>query len=220
MCRKLYLVNNSDKMGKSIVTGIMALILLISLLLIGITIASIITDGTSRIIKEENFKQMTNKAITEISAYIQIKEQKGRYNELNGERRIDKIILYISPLVSQKIDVSHLTIQLNNGETIRFLKYVGNAENLESYSIFNHPIWNSMNGNNFGFISIIDLDESLISYDIINDYSDNVYIIFRLPDDMTLAKHDQLIVTLFPSSGITRTTILKAPCSIQTIVDL
>jgi len=205
-------------MGKSIITGIIALILLISLMLIGITVASVITGENTGATTEENYDQMTEEIIDEISTYIQIKDQKGKYSEINGERRIDKIALWISPLVSQVIDVSQLTIQLNNGETVMFLVYDGNAENLESNSIFSHPIWNNIDGSNFGFISIIDLDESLVDYDTINDCSDNAYAVFRLPNDMTMTKHEKLIVTLFPSTGITRTTILEAPLPIKPVV--
>ena len=205
-------------MGKSIITGIIALILLISLMLIGITVASVITGENTGATTEEDYDQMTEEIIDEISTYIQIKDQKGKYCEINGERRIDKIALWVTPLVSQVIDVSQLTIQLNNGETVMFLVYDGNAENLESNSVFGHPIWNNIDGSNFGFISVIDLDGSLVDYDTINDCSDNAYVVFRLPNDMTMTKHEKLIVTLFPSTGITRTTILEAPLPIKPVV--
>lgn len=206
-------------MGKSILIGITTIILLISLLLSGFIVASVITNESSQIEIEEDYKQIIDDIIDETSTYIQIIEQKGKYNEINEERKIDKIILYISPLITQNIDVSQLTIQLNNEESIRFLKYTGNVKNLQTYSIFSHPIWESLDGNNFGFISIIDLDESLINSSFLNDYSDHAYIVFKLTDDMTIAKNEQLIVTLFPSTGITRTTILKAPFSTKSIVD-
>jgi archaellin len=205
-------------MGKSIITGIIALILLTSLMLIGITVASIITGENTGTTTEENYDQMTEEVIDEISTYIQIKDQKGKYYEINGKQRIEKIALWISPLVTQEINVSQLTIQLNNGETVMFLMYNGNAENLESSSIFGHPIWNNMDGSNFGFISIIDLDGSLVDYNTINDCSDNAYVVFKLPSDMTMLKNEKLIVTLFPSTGITRTTILEAPLPIKTVV--
>ena len=206
-------------MGKSIVMGITTIILLISLLLSGLIVASFITDESSQTYDEEDYIQMVDEIIDKTSTYIQILEQKGKYNEINGERKIDEIILYISPLISQNIDVSQLTIQLNDGEAIRFLKYFGDVQNLDTYSIFGHPIWESLNGNNFGFISVIDLDASLVDCNLLNDYSDHAYIVFRLPDDIAIAKNEQLIVTLFPSTGITRTTILKAPFSIKPIVD-
>ena len=135
-----------------------------------------------------------------------------------NENRIDKIALWISPLVSQEIDVSQLTIQLDNGKDVMFLTYDGNAENMLSNSLFNHPIWNDMNGSDFGFISVVDLDESLVDYDIINDYSDNAYVVFRLPNDMTLLKNEKITVTLFPSTGITRTIALKAPMPMSSVI--
>jgi archaellin len=206
-------------MAKSIVMGITTLILLISLLLSGLIVASVLTNESYQTEFEEDYMQMVDEIIDKTSTYIQILEQKGKYNEINQERKIDKIILYISPLIAQKIDVSKLTIQLNNGETIRFLRYLGDVKNLETHSIFSHPIWESLDGNNFGFISVIDFDESLINGNLLNDYSDHAYIVIRLPDDMAIAKNEELIVTLFPSTGITRTTILKAPFSTKPIVD-
>jgi len=206
-------------MGKSIIIGIATIVLLISLLLSGFIVASVITNESSQIEIEEDYIQMIDEIIDKSSTYIQIIEQKGKYNVINEERKIDKIILYISPLITQNIDISQLTIQLNNEESIRFLKYTGNVKNLETYSIFGHPIWESLDGNNFGFISIIDLDESLINSNILNDYSDHAYIVFKLTDDIAIAKNEQLIVTLFPTTGITRTTILKAPFSTKSIVD-
>ena len=68
------------------------------------------------------------------------------------------------------------------------------------------------------FISVVDLDESLVDYDIINDYSDNAYVVFRLPNDMTLLKNEKITVTLFPSTGITRTTVLKAPMPMSSVI--
>ncbi|KYK27505.1 hypothetical protein AYK20_02830 [Thermoplasmatales archaeon SG8-52-1] len=206
-------------MGKSIVMGITTIILLISLLLSGLIVASVITNESSQTDIKEDYMQMVDEIIDKTSTYIQILEQKGKYNEINQERKIDKVILYISPLITQNIDVSQLTIQLNNGDTIRFLRYLGDVKNLGTFSIFSHPIWESLDGNNFGFISVIDLDESLINGNILNDYSDHAYIVIKLPDDMAIAKNEQLIVTLFPSTGITRTIILEAPFSTRSIVD-
>lgn len=205
-------------MGKSIITGITALMLLISLMLIGITVASIITGENTEATTEDNFDQMTKEVIDEISTYIQIKDQKGKYCNANGEQKIEKIALLISPLITQEIDLSQLTIQLNDGESVIFLVYTGNVKNLESNSIFDHPIWDDINGSNFGFIPIIDLDGSLVNYNIINDCSDNVYVVFKLPRDMIITKNEKLIVTLFPSTGITRTTVLEAPLPIKQIV--
>ncbi len=205
-------------MGKSIMTGVTIVILMISLMLIGITVASVITDGTTGTTTEQDYDQILDETIDEISTYLMIKDQKGKFSEVNGEQRIDKIALWVSPLVSQEIDVSQLTIQLDNGKDVMFLTYDGNAENMLSNSLFNHPIWNDMNGSDFGFISVVDLDESLVDFNVINDYSDNAYVVFRLPNDMTLLKNEKITVTLFPSTGITRTIALKAPMPMSSVI--
>ena len=199
-------------------TGITVLIVLISFLLISMTVASVITDDTTDVTTEYDLDQMTNEIINEITSYIQIKDQKGKFFEINGKQRITKIALLISPLVSQNIDLSQLTLQLDNGETVRILTYDGNARNLDSQSIFEHDIWTSLNGSNFGFISICDLDNSIVGHDLINENSDNAYLIFKLPSDMSMEKYDEMVVTLFPSSGITTHVILKAPMPMKSVI--
>ena len=199
-------------------TGITTIILLTILLLVGLTVASVITGENTQYTNEQNYDQMTEEVINEISTYIQIKDQKGKYYNINGTQKIEKIALLISPLVSQNIDVTQLTIQLDNGEKIKILTFDGNTSKIDSNTLFNHPIWKNLTGNNFGFISIVDLDNSLIDHNTINDYSDNIYVVFKLPNDMTLEKRDKLIVTLFPSTGITRTTLLEAPLPIHSVV--
>ena len=205
-------------MGRLFITGITTLILLISLILIGITVASVILGDAVGTTTEEDYDQLLEETIDEISTYLLIKDQKGKYYDISGEQRIEKIALWITPLVSQEIDISQLTIQLYNGETVRILTYNGNAEYLESNLLFEHSIWSNITGDNFGFISIIDLDGSLVGYNAINEDSDNAYVLIRLPEDMTLAKRESIIVTLFPSTGITRTTVLKAPLPIKSVV--
>lgn len=205
-------------MGKLLTTGLTSILLLIALIFIGITVASVITGQIIGSPSEQDLEKITEKTINEISTYLLIKDQKGKFSEINGEQKIEKIALWITPLITQEIDISKLTIQLYNGENINFLKYAGKSDNLGSNSLFNHPIWNNINGDNFGFISIVDLDKSLINYETFNDCSDNAYLVFRLPELMTLSKHEKIIVTLFPSTGITRTIELKAPLPIEPVV--
>jgi len=194
------------------------IILLVSLILIGITTASVLTDSNTIFTEETNLDKITNEVIDEISTYIQIKDLKGKFYEIDGVKKIQKIAILISPLVSQEITLSKLLIQLNNGESLKILTYSSYAKSLEKNSIFEHNIWNNLGEENFGFIGISDLDDSLVNYDTINDYSDNVYIVFKLPKDMALAKHEKIIVTLFPSNGIKRVIELKAPLPIKSVV--
>jgi len=205
-------------MGKLFTTGLTASILIVSLLLIGLTVASVITSETTESFSEQDIEQMTEETINEISTYFLIKDQIGKYSEFNGKQKIEKIALWITPLVTQEIDISQLTIQLNNGESVIFLVYTNNSINLGANSLFDHQIWNDIDGSNFGFISIIDIDGSIVNYDTFNDFSDNAYVVFKLPEFMTLSKHEKIFVTLFPSTGITRTIELKAPLPIKPIV--
>lgn len=205
-------------MGKLFTTGLASSILILSLLLIGITVAEVITSETTGSISEQDLEQMTQETIDELSTYILIKDQIGKYREIDGELKIEKIALWITPLITQEIDVTQLTIKLNNGESVIFLTYSNNSVALGRYSLFEHSIWNNINGSNFGFISIVDIDESLVNYDLFNDCSDNAYIVFKLPESMTLSKNEKIIITLFPSTGITRNIELKAPLPIKSVV--
>jgi len=58
------------------------------------------------------------------------------------------------------------------------------------------------------------------SFDTINDNTDMIYIVLKLPPDITMKKGDSLEITLFPSIGITKTIHLKAPLPIKQIVSL
>ena len=198
-------------------TGITTLIILTTLLLIGITVTSVITEGTTDTTTEYNYEEITKEVIKEITSYLQIKDQKGKYTNTNGEQKIEKIAIMISPLVSQNIDLTQLTIQLDNGQIIRVLKYYQSSK-LSQQSLFEHKLWNSINGTNYALLTICDIDNSITNYNLINENSDNAYLIFKLPPDMMMSKYDKLLVTLFPSSGITKTTILKAPMPMKPVI--
>jgi archaellin len=205
-------------MGKLYTTGLTSVILIVSLFLIGITVADIISGDPTGTVSDQQLDQMTEETIEELSSYLLIKDQIGKFNKLNDEIQIEKIALWITPLVTQLIDVSQLTIQINDGENVLFLKYNNNSIDLGENSLFENNIWNKLNGTNFGFISIIDMDNSLVDYHTLNDCSDNAYVVFRLPNSISFKKHDTLLVTLFPSTGITRTIELRAPLPINSVV--
>lgn len=204
-------------MGSLGITGITTVILIISMMLIGVTIGAIMSDGGSGY-NTNDINQITNEVFDEITSYLQIKDQMGKYYNINGENRIQKIGILISPLISQDIDVSQLTIKLCDGETVKIISYEGFSETIESNCLFEHPIWNNISNHSFGFISIHDKDSSLMEYDVINEDTDMAFVIIRLSDDMTMTKGDKLILTLFPSSGIARTIILEAPLPMRSIV--
>jgi len=201
------------------VTGIATAILLISFILIGATAASVIM-GDSGNNPEENYEEILEEALDEISTYIQIKDALGKYNSTTEEQHIQKIAILIKPLFSIDIDASKLVIKLNNGKQIKMLYYNRQAEFISSNSLFEHPIWTTMTDTDFGFIVILDKDQSIIDYGTINDNTDMTYIIIKLSNDFTMKKGDTLELTLFPSTGITKTINLKAPLPIKQIVAL
>ncbi len=200
-------------------TGIATAILLISFILIGATAASVIM-GDSGNNPEENYEEILEEALDEISTYIQIKDALGKYNSTTEEQHIQKIAILIKPLFSIDIDASKLVIKLNNGKQIKMLYYNRQAEFISSNSLFEHPIWTTMTDTDFGFIVILDKDQSIIDYGTINDNTDMTYIIIKLSNDFTMKKGDTLELTLFPSTGITKTINLKAPLPIKQIVAL
>ena len=201
-------------MTKWTTTVLTTLILLISMLLIGVTVADVITDGTADSTTESDIDQMVQQIQDEISTYIQIKDIKGKYIQ----NQIERIAILISPMVTQQINMTDLSIQIDNGEYVRILTHQGQAGKIESNSLFQHNVWNNITQDHYGIISIVDLDSSIDRYSIINENTDNAYIIIKLPDNMKMEKYDTITLTLFPSTGITRTINLKAPMPMKTII--
>jgi len=198
-------------------TGITTIILLMSFLLIGATIASVVRSGTGgTTTSEENIDQILNDVLDEITTYIQIKDQIGKYYMDNSVQKIQKIAILVKPLISQDIDISQLTIKLSNGYDVKILNYSGNARFIGTNSLFEHPIWNNITGNSFGFIVTLDSDRSLVDYNTLN--ADMAYIIIKLSEGFSMVKGDSLTVTLFPSSGLARTITLEAPLPIKPVV--
>jgi len=196
-------------------TAIAAVILLISFILIAATVASIISGGSEGA-SEEEIEEMLDDILDELTTYIQIKDKLGKYSLINDVQQIKQIAILINPLISQDIEASGLTIKLCDGNNVYILNYSGQATYIGSHGLFGHPIWNDINETNFGFLVIHDNDRSLIDYDVLN--KDMAYLIIDLSEEMAMVKRETMEVTLFPSSGITRTTILEAPLPITSVV--
>lgn len=200
-------------------TGITSVILLISFILIAVTVASVLTGGTvTNGTSEEDLEQILNEVLDEITTYIQIKDKIGKYYGTYGNQKIEKIAILIKPLVSQEINISELTIKLCNGNNIKILDYSGNTEDIGSNHFFEHPIWDDITVNNFGFIVTHDKDNSLKDYNTINENTDMAYIIIKLSEGFTMTQGENLVVTLFPSTGLQKTTVLEAPLPMKPVV--
>ena len=205
-------------MGNFKATGLTALILLIITMIVVMGIASIITGETSTSTTTElDYDQIVDDVLNEITTYIQIKDEKGKFSKIEGEHRITKIALLISPMVSQDIDMTQLTIQIDNGEMVNIM-YYEESDEIGMESLFEHNLWNNLNGSKYSLISINDFDDSISEFNLINQNSDLVYLVFKLPSNLYMEKYDTLKVTLFPSTGITRTTFLKAPMPMKQVI--
>ena len=198
--------------------SISAMVILIVVMLVAITAASVITGETSSTTTDPDIDQMASEIIDQISTNLWIDREMGKYYDIDGVQKIEKIALKISPLVSVDVDITQLSIQINTGESVIILSYCGNSAKWSPHPLFEHPLWSNINGSNFGFLTISDYDNSITDFNTINDYSDNAYVVFKLPIDIALVKGDKITVTLFPSTGITKTTMLKAPMPMASVV--
>ncbi len=158
--------------------------------------------------------------VREISTYIQIKDTLGKYYSTEGEQRIQKIAILIKPLFSINMDTSKLMIKLNNGKQVKLLYYNEQAEFIGYHSLVEHPIWDTINDNDFGFIVTLDTDRSLVDHDVLNANIDMAYLIIKLSEDFTMKKGDTLEITLSPSTRITRTLVIEAPLPMKPVVTL
>lgn len=206
-------MDNNAQLGT--ITGILLLVFI----LIGAVSASvIITD--SPITSEEDLTNITNEILDELCSYLQIKQIVGKYQTIQGQQRINKIAILIKPLVTQTIDLSHMTLELCDGNNYRILLFNGTAGSIRSQSLFEHPTWNNLTNETYGLLSTIDDDNSIITSHILNDCTDMAFIIIKLPDNTALTQDTQLVLTLRPSPGIGRTVTLEAPLPIKNVVTL
>ncbi|DAC72469.1 MAG TPA: hypothetical protein DSN98_05090 [Thermoplasmata archaeon] len=199
--------------------GMIAGILLLGFVLIGAVSASVIMTSTTKY-SEDNLNRITNEVVDEICTYLQINHIVGKYQTIHGEQKIQKIVILIKPLVSQEIDVSHMTLELIDGEHLTILTYNGLAESFQSGSLFEHPLWNSMPSGTFSLLTTIDDDSSIVNAHLLNKNTDMAFILLKLPDDMAMNTDNQLKVTILTSPGIGRTVTLEAPLSTQSVVTL
>lgn len=199
--------------------GTIAGILLLMFLLIAAASASVIITDTE-ITSEEDLNAITNEIVDELCSYLQVKQVIGEYQLIQGEQRINKIAILIKPLVSQNIDISHMTLTLCDNNQYTILFYNGTVGSFHSNSLFDHPLWASLTNGSFGLLSSLDDDNSIVNSNLINKNTDMAFIILILPDTLAMEKDDVLEITILPSPGTGRTVTLEAPLPIKNIVTL
>ncbi len=210
---------NSDPMNDHAKLGVIAGIMLMVFILIGAVSASVLVTSSDTT-TEVDLDTMTNEVVDEICSYLQIKQIIGKYQTIQEEQRIKKIAILIKPFVSQNIDVSHMTIDLCDGEHYSVLFYSGLSDSMRYSSLFEHPVWVSTESGTFSILSTIDDDDSIRNSHLINKNTDMAFITLVLSDDIALKYDNYLTVTIRPSPGISRTVILEAPLPIKNVVSL
>ncbi|KYK21582.1 hypothetical protein AYK25_08070 [Thermoplasmatales archaeon SM1-50] len=206
-------------MNDSARLGMVAGILLILLILIG-TVSATVLVTISKDTSEEDLNIIVGEIVDEMCNYLQIKHIVGKSQMIQGVPKINKIAILIKPLVSQNIDMSHMIIEVCDGEYYQMIFFNGLAESLNSSSLFEHPIWNSLTPVSFSLLSTIDDDNSIVDLHLINKNTDMTLIVLKLSDNIAMKKGAQLEITILPSPGIGRTIHVEAPLSTKNIVTL
>lgn len=197
-------------------------ILLITFILITATAASLLiqppANNTSH--NQQQYQQILDNTLKEITTYVQIKNIIGRYDIPTNQGSIQQIAILLTSLFTIELDLSSLFIQLNNGQTIQLLSYNQNAAKLSHHSLFHHPLWNNLTPATYSVLPIHDTDNSILDYNIINDQTDMIYLIFTLSENLAIQKGENIELTLLPSTGTTKIIQLTAPMPIKQIVTL
>jgi len=177
-------------MNNSGSTGITAVIILLSIMLIGVTAISVISGDTTdgEPLTGVDLEETVEDVLNEITTYLSIKDKIGKYYGAPHNYKIERIAIMISPLVSQQISISNLTIKIDNGEDMRILTYNGSAEPIGASTLFEHPIWGELTDNTYGYITTHDKDDSISNFDTINSNTDMAYIIIELHESFKMSK--------------------------------
>lgn len=192
-------MNNKASMGT------IAIPLISSFLLMGAA-SSVIFDNSDALVGDA--EQTLNGVLDEITTYLKIDDVIGKYYNTNGIRRIEKIVILVKQFIESTVNISDVTIKIRNSNDVMLLKYSGCAMESDSSAVFEHQVWETTN-NTFSLIVVHDKDRSLLDYNIMNE--DTAFIAIRLLDRFTMADDESIIVSIIPSTGITRSVVLETP---------
>lgn len=198
--------------------GITAAVILLTSLLVGVAAGSLMMQSSDSF--EIDLEQLTDDAVNEISTYLVVKDIFGKYSSQDQDRCISQIVLLVKPMFHGSLEISGLSLQLNNGDDICVLSYADMIGTLSENRIFSHSLWQELPSDSYGLIVLNDADGSVESLHCLNDPSDAVYLLLKLPSQYQLSKDDSMILTLVPEIGIQRTFFLEAPLSMSAVVSL
>jgi archaellin len=194
-------MNNKGNMGISTIS------VLVSFLIAGATTSSVVLKNSDNI--SGDVGQIVNDALDKITTYIEIKDAIGKYDVTNGIRSVEKIVLLVKPLVSTNINMSEVMIKISNDNDVLLLSYSGYAvERSSAETIFENQVWDKTD-NAFGLIVLIDKDNSLLTYGVMND--DTAFIAIKLPSGFAMTNDESLMISIIPARGTTTSVVLETP---------
>jgi archaellin len=209
-------------MNGSASTGVLSLLLL-SIMLMGTAAVSnelFLGNDGEKIYDIDNYEEIINDSLDEVSTYFNIKHILGKYNNDENKHHIGKAVILLKPYFDINFDMSGLHILLSNGEKTLMLQKNDKTELVGSYDVFEHPSWDYIS---YGFYSVLvvsDQDNSIKEFNVVNENTDMVYVTLTFSDYFNVEKGDEIKVSLIPSCGNSQTFMLKAPLPTSTIVDL
>jgi len=200
----------------SIVLIIPFIIILISLFIITSTASTFINPKNS--LNPTQINQYVDQTIDEITSYIQIKNMYGQFST-DKPYHISKIGVMISPMFQNNVDVSNIIIQVQTKNTVFIYTYNYQVLSLKTNSLFTNPLWNELNAQSFGIISIIDKDASIMNHHVLSDSSDLLFLAFLIPNDV-ITKGDYVTITISSGDIMQKTISFSTPLPSKNIVDL
>ena len=192
------------------------LIFLIAIMFIALTATSLIANDT--ISTEEDLQKYVDDAVNDISSYLKIQHVFGSFSE-NSPYAISKIAIQSTPLFHQDINISNLIIQVQTATDLRLFTFSSNITSLTSGGVFSHQHWNNLSTNQFGILSIKDIDNSLLDHQSFSEPSDIAFFTLSV-EELSIKKGDDVTIVLSPGVGIEKSIFFKTPLPIDKIVNL
>ena len=185
--------------------GTTALPLLSGILLMGAA-SSVVFESSDDLSMDA--EQIVNGVLDEITTYLKIDDVIGKYYSNNETRRVEKIVILVKPFIKTAINISELTIKIQNNNDVVLWKYSGYAVKSDGEPVFENQIWDKTN-NSFSLIVVNDEDRSLLDYNIINE--DTVFIAISLSEGLFMEGRESITLSIIPAKGITRSIVLETP---------
>lgn len=179
--------------------------ILVSMLVAGAASSTMMTQDAGDL--SDQLQQTVQDSLDTITTHLNIKDALGKYTDNTQGRHIEKIMLLLQPLIETNIDISKITIKLTNTHDTTLISYSGQtAYHDSSAPLFENTLWEQTK-NSFSVLALIDDDDSITTYDIMND--DTAFVLINLPPTFSITKDQSLAVSIIPERGITTSIILE-----------